>query len=76
MFEFFIPFPGNQGRFHLVDSLCLFDNAHIGYNVIISTESIMFRRINCILKLLFNMLCIQFRLKFIPDLAGDERELF
>lgn len=25
LFEFFIPFPGNQGRFHLVDSLCLFD---------------------------------------------------
>lgn len=42
LFDFFIPFLGNQGCFYLVDSLCLFDNVYIGYNVIILIELIMF----------------------------------
>ncbi|SUG52912.1 Uncharacterised protein [Salmonella enterica subsp. arizonae] len=38
LFECFVPFAGDQGRFHLVDVPLQSDIAHMGYNVIIPTE--------------------------------------
>ncbi|AVL20827.1 hypothetical protein B2J95_23755 [Enterobacter cloacae] len=61
-FEFFVPFAGDQGRFHTVTFRLDFiaNIAHITYHVVYQTALIIIYVMNCADKLLLNMLCNNF----------------